>query len=183
MQVAVTYAEPHRQVLLEFDIPEGATAQEAIERSGILRKFPKVDLSKNKIGIYGKLAKPDQVLSDGDRVEIYRPALGKPPKKKRAAGKAGGAAAAKARVAAAKKKAAAAKAKGGEKAADSLDEKKARVQAAKERAAAAKAKLAAKKAGGGDAPDDDKAARIKAAKERAAAAKAKLAAKKAAENG
>lgn len=85
MKIAVSYAEATRQALLEFDAPEGITAREAIERSGILNKFPHIDLGTQKIGVHGKLVEPTQVLQPGNRVEIYRPALGKPPKKERAA--------------------------------------------------------------------------------------------------
>ncbi|MBF0132152.1 MAG: RnfH family protein [Magnetococcales bacterium] len=85
MKVSVAYAEPTKQMVLDVDVDEGASAVVAIERSGILAKIPQIDLAENKIGIFGKLIKPEQVLSPGDRLEIYRPALGKPPKKDRAA--------------------------------------------------------------------------------------------------
>ncbi|MBF0137557.1 MAG: RnfH family protein [Magnetococcus sp. DMHC-1] len=87
MRIAVAYAEAKRQVLTEFDIPEGTTVGDAINKSGILGKFPEIDLTTNKVGIHGKIAATDQVLQQGDRVEIYRPAMGKPPKKTRDAAK------------------------------------------------------------------------------------------------
>ncbi|MBF0272285.1 MAG: RnfH family protein [Magnetococcales bacterium] len=94
MKVSVTYAEPKRQVVLNVDASEGITAEGAIRQSGILGRYPRIDLGVNKIGIYSKLVPLDHVLSNGDRVEIYRPAEGKPPKKDRAARSAAGAAAA-----------------------------------------------------------------------------------------
>ena len=39
----------------------------------ILKQFPEIDLEKQKVGIFSKLSKLDAVLSEGDRVEIYRP--------------------------------------------------------------------------------------------------------------
>ena len=48
---------------------------QAIEASGLLGKHPDIDLATNKLGIYAKLAKPDTVLRDRDRVEIYRPLI------------------------------------------------------------------------------------------------------------
>ncbi|MBF0124206.1 MAG: RnfH family protein [Magnetococcales bacterium] len=83
MRVAVTYAEPRKQWLLEFEMPDGCTAEQAIRRSGLLEKCPQIDLVQQKIGIYSKLVPLDQLLQPGDRVEIYRPAVGKPPKKGR----------------------------------------------------------------------------------------------------
>jgi putative ubiquitin-RnfH superfamily antitoxin RatB of RatAB toxin-antitoxin module len=59
-------------------LADGATVQQAIEASGLLQKFPEIDLTKNKLGIYAKLAKPDTVLRDRDRVEIYRPLIADP---------------------------------------------------------------------------------------------------------
>lgn len=73
MQVGVVYAEA--QIWLNLDVPEGSTAQHAIESSGILTRFPELNLKKNKIGIFGKITKLTAPLSEGDRVEIYRPII------------------------------------------------------------------------------------------------------------
>lgn len=73
MQIGVTYTEPGQQIWLNIEVPEGATAREAIERSGILKQFPHIDLEAQKVGIFGRLVKPDAALRAGDRVEIYRP--------------------------------------------------------------------------------------------------------------
>lgn len=72
MQIAVAYSEPSQQVWLRIEVPEGSTVQQAIERSGILNLFPRIDLAAQKIGIFGKLAKLDAPLQAGDRIEIYR---------------------------------------------------------------------------------------------------------------
>lgn len=73
MQVGVVYADA--QVWLNLEVPEGSTAQQAIESSGILGRFPELNLKKNKIGIFGKITKLTAPLSEGDRVEIYRPII------------------------------------------------------------------------------------------------------------
>ncbi len=87
VQVEVAYAKEREQALLSVEGKQGLTVQEAIERSGILRRFPEIDLKKNKVGIYGKLTKLDHPLESGDRVEIYRPLIADPKeqRKKRAA--------------------------------------------------------------------------------------------------
>jgi hypothetical protein len=72
MNVGVTYSEPARQFWLNLDVPEGATVREAIERSGVLKQFPQIDLDVQKVGVFGKVVKPDVALRQGDRVEIYR---------------------------------------------------------------------------------------------------------------
>jgi uncharacterized protein len=78
IKVEVVFAREHVQALLQVEGALGMTAGEAIERSGILKRFPEIDLTANKIGIYGKLAKLDQPLEDGDRVEIYPPLIADP---------------------------------------------------------------------------------------------------------
>lgn len=95
IQVSVAYVGPEGQALRTLETLTGTHAQEAIEQSGILGQFPEIDLATNKIGIFGKLVKPDQVLQDGDRVEIYRPLIADPKeaRKRRAAGSAKAAAA------------------------------------------------------------------------------------------
>ena len=90
MKVAITYADVKRQLVVEIDVANGTSIEQAIQSSGILGKFPEIDLTKNKVGIFGKLASLEQILSPGDRIEIYRPALGKPPKKSRADSKEAG---------------------------------------------------------------------------------------------
>lgn len=85
MKIGIAYASTSRQAWLNTEVPEGATIQEAIERSGILKQFPEIDLEAQKVGIFGKLAKLDAVLAEGDRVEIYRPIICDPKTVKRKA--------------------------------------------------------------------------------------------------
>ena len=72
MRVGVAYADRGQQVWLRLDLPEGATVQEAIERSGLLASHPGIDLTQQKVGVFGKLVALDTPLQAGDRVEIYR---------------------------------------------------------------------------------------------------------------
>jgi hypothetical protein len=87
IRVEVAYAKQDNQALIELDVAPGSTVQEAINRSGILERFPEIDLNENKVGIFGKLARLDTQLNKGDRVEIYRPLIADPKeqRKKRAA--------------------------------------------------------------------------------------------------
>lgn len=71
--VEVAYALPHQQAVLKLDVPQGTQLGQAVERSGILRRFPEIDLAQCRVGIYGKLSSLDAVLRPGDRIEIYRP--------------------------------------------------------------------------------------------------------------
>lgn len=87
INVEVTYALPQRQELVSVRLPEGATVRAAVDASGLLQKYPEIDIEgANKLGIFAKLAKGDAVLRDRDRVEIYRPLIADPKavRKKRA---------------------------------------------------------------------------------------------------
>lgn len=72
MQIGVAYSEPGQQIWLNIEVPDESTVKEAIERSGILRQFPHIDLGAQKVGVFGRLVKLDAALKAGDRVEIYR---------------------------------------------------------------------------------------------------------------
>lgn len=90
LNVEVVYARRERQELVRVQLPEGATVRQAVEASGLLEKHPELDLAQNKLGIFSKLSKPETVLRDRDRVEIYRPLIADPKevrKQRAAAGK------------------------------------------------------------------------------------------------
>ena len=78
IKIEVVYALPSRQEVVQLTLPAGSTLQQALEASGLLAKYPEIDLAKGKFGIYSKIAKLDTVLRDRDRVEIYRPLIADP---------------------------------------------------------------------------------------------------------
>jgi len=72
MQIGVAYSEHAQQIWLTIEVPDEATVNDAIVRSGILTMFPHIDLTSQKVGVFGKIVKPETALRPGDRVEIYR---------------------------------------------------------------------------------------------------------------
>jgi len=76
--VEVAYAKPEVQVIIPLFVNIGTTLEQAVQQSGILNDFPEIDLNKNKLGIFSKIAKKDTVLREKDRVEIYRPLIADP---------------------------------------------------------------------------------------------------------
>ncbi len=78
MNIEVAYALENKQTLLSLEVEEGITFKEAVEISGIIDKYPQIDLLKDKTGIFGKMAKLDTILREKDRVEIYRPLIADP---------------------------------------------------------------------------------------------------------
>ncbi|RLA18407.1 MAG: RnfH family protein [Gammaproteobacteria bacterium] len=76
--VEVAYATPEEQVIIPVQIAEAADVESAIVASGVLEQFSDIDLSRNKVGIFGKACKLDRVLQSGERVEIYRALIADP---------------------------------------------------------------------------------------------------------
>lgn len=76
--VEVAYAAPHEQAIVTLQVLPGTTLEEAVRRSGILERFPEIDARALKLGVFGKLSRPDAELRPRDRVEIYRPLLADP---------------------------------------------------------------------------------------------------------
>ena len=73
LSIEVVAALPDRQWLVELDVPSGTTAWEAVQQSGLAERVPDYPIDRQRMGIFGRLCRADQVLSDGDRVELYRP--------------------------------------------------------------------------------------------------------------
>ena len=72
MNIGIAYADKFKKIWLKLDVPENSTVQEVVEHSGLLNQFPNIDLTKQRVGVFGKLAKLDAIIAEGDRVEIYR---------------------------------------------------------------------------------------------------------------
>ena len=85
--VEVAYATPARQEVIEVSVRPGATVEQVIRASGMLARFPEIDLTLQRVGIFGETARLRDAVRDGDRVEIYRPLVADPKevRRKRAA--------------------------------------------------------------------------------------------------
>ena len=71
--VSVAFVADGETFWREFRVPPGTTVIEAVERSGVLQRFPDWDLDSLKLGIFAKPVKADRPLEDGDRIELCRP--------------------------------------------------------------------------------------------------------------
>lgn len=87
MKFEVAYGRMDEQAVIAVEADSPLSVQQAVERSGILRRFPEIDLAAYKVGIFGKATRLDTPLAEGDRVEIYRPLIADPKeaRKRRAA--------------------------------------------------------------------------------------------------
>ena len=76
--IEVAYANPKKQIIITLQAPKNISVKEAIALSGIEKKFNEIDLTKNKLGIFGKITSLETKLKDKDRIEIYRPLIADP---------------------------------------------------------------------------------------------------------
>lgn len=73
IRVEVVYALAERQESRVVTVPPETAVQSVIEASGILDRFPDIDLRRNRVGIFGRVVTLETQVHEGDRVEIYRP--------------------------------------------------------------------------------------------------------------
>jgi putative ubiquitin-RnfH superfamily antitoxin RatB of RatAB toxin-antitoxin module len=84
LRIELAYAEPERAIVKVLQVPGGSRVADALRQATLDPDFKDVDLANSAVGIFGVLARPDQVLKSGDRIEIYR-ALAADPKTARRA--------------------------------------------------------------------------------------------------
>ncbi|MEN5263898.1 RnfH family protein [Stenotrophomonas sp. TWI587] len=82
--VEVVLAWPDRADTRPLTLPEGATVADAIEAAAI-----DGGAQCPAVAVHGLLAKPDQMLREGDRVELLRPLLADPKDNRRRRARAG----------------------------------------------------------------------------------------------
>ena len=79
----VVYALSERQVVEQLELSPPATIEQAIRASSVLRQFPRLNLAETPVGVFGVERPLDWVLTDHDRVEIYRPLVMSPTEARR----------------------------------------------------------------------------------------------------
>lgn len=83
--VELVYAEsPLQQFVVTLQLPSVSTIATVIQHSGVLIRYPNLDLAKNRVGIYGCHKALTDSVQAGDRVEIYRPLMADPREIRRA---------------------------------------------------------------------------------------------------
>ena len=83
IRIEVVLAMPERQALVSLEVAVGSTLAEAIEQSGLPESFEDFELNAAEVGIFGRKASMEEVLRDGDRLEIYRPLIVDPKEMRR----------------------------------------------------------------------------------------------------
>ncbi|CAG9297143.1 RnfH family protein [Celerinatantimonas diazotrophica] len=73
MKISVAHAAGNKGKWVALEVTDPINVQEAIVRSNVLNDFPELNFEQCKVGIFGKICSLDTPVTDGARVEIYRP--------------------------------------------------------------------------------------------------------------
>ena len=71
--VEVAYAAADRRHVVRLSVAPDCSVGDAIRLSGLLEECAEIDLARNAVGLFGRRVALDDALTEGDRVEIYRP--------------------------------------------------------------------------------------------------------------
>ena len=77
LRIEVAYARPDLQKIVELEVDEGTSVFDAASRSGLEQIFPEISYAEIDMGVFGKVVKKphEEMLRDGDRIELYRPLI------------------------------------------------------------------------------------------------------------
>ena len=71
--MTVVYALPQKLFQEVLELPPGSRVRDALAQPGVLEAFPEIDVESVPLGIFSRRVELDTPLTEGDRVEIYRP--------------------------------------------------------------------------------------------------------------
>ena len=83
IKVEVVYAAVDRQKIYPNDVAVGSSIAAVIIKSGVLEDFPEINLAIQKVGVFSKPRSLQDIVVEGDRIEIYRPLLADPKERRR----------------------------------------------------------------------------------------------------
>jgi uncharacterized protein len=81
--VEVAYARAERQLVLRLEAHAGMRLDDVVRHSGMLERFPEIELESSQLGVFGKRRRSDDPARPGDRIEIYRPLIADPKESRR----------------------------------------------------------------------------------------------------
>jgi len=76
--IEIIYPTITKQESFYIEFENGMTVEKAIEKSGILKKYKEIDLTKNHVGVFNQVKKLSDGVNAGDRIEIYRELIANP---------------------------------------------------------------------------------------------------------
>jgi len=85
LSISVVLALPGEAYTVDLRLPAGSTIRDAIAQSGMDRLFPDIVIDSLACGVWGKRVNPATLVTEGDRVELYRPLRVDPKNRRRQA--------------------------------------------------------------------------------------------------
>lgn len=73
--VRVVYLSAPDEIMLDVELRAGDTLEQLVLRSGLAERCPQIELSRARVGVFGRLCEWNALAQPGDRIEIYRPLL------------------------------------------------------------------------------------------------------------
>lgn len=73
IRVEVVAGDASSQLLVALELRERATVADALNAANLPDRLPSLNVNMDAVGIFGQACRPDRILSDGDRVEVYQP--------------------------------------------------------------------------------------------------------------
>lgn len=83
LRIRVCEAAPGQVWMQDCELAPGATVQEALIAAGYATRVPVAQWAQLSVGIFGKRCALTAPVSDGDRVELYRPLVFDPMESRR----------------------------------------------------------------------------------------------------
>jgi uncharacterized protein len=74
VKVTVVWATSRVQDTVALELPRGASVADAVAESGLVTRH-RLDLGEIEFAIFGRRARADAPVADGDRVELTRPLI------------------------------------------------------------------------------------------------------------
>ena len=72
--ITLVFSPVQREVHeVALELLEPMTVLQALQRSGLLQRFPEIDNQNIIVGVWGRKTTLDKLLRDQDRIEIFRP--------------------------------------------------------------------------------------------------------------
>ncbi len=88
IRISLVCAWPDRTWQVDLSVPPGSRVRDAL--AAVDWSTPGAPSDHSRVGVFGRVVTSDHRLSDGDRIEIYRPLLADPKASRRARAAAAG---------------------------------------------------------------------------------------------
>jgi len=87
IQIEVCFAETSAAIIRSYRLAQPACVADALQAAAADPAFAHIDLDRAAVGVFGRVVATGTALSDGDRVEVYRPLAADPKSARRARAK------------------------------------------------------------------------------------------------